>query len=152
MRAEAIVGAIENVTKKWTKQRKAEEREASRIANRRQVMTRPKRTSLKDAAAMVMEKAYLHASDGGKWPAHARQMYYPARGPIEEMAERPLTSNYFNGAIVPEYLDDNPVKTADWDVVFDARGHLEEPHTSHVVDLGTLGVRNYLSDEGEPDL
>jgi len=34
---------------------------------------------------------------------------------------------------------------------FDARGHLEEPHTNHVVDLGTLGVRNYLSDEGEPD-
>jgi len=150
MRADAILGAVQNVTKTWAKQRKAEERKASRMANRRQAMTRAGRTTIVDAAAMVMEEAYLKASAGGKYPAHARQIYYPARGPIEEMAGRKLKSDYFNGTIVPDYIANHPDKTRDWDVVFDARGHLEEPHTGHIVDLGTLGVREYLTDEGEP--
>ena len=38
----------------------------------------------------------------------------------------------------------HPKLTADWDVVFDARGHLIEPHTGRRVALGTLGVRAYL--------
>lgn len=35
-------------------------------------------------------------------------------------------------------------EAAAWDVVFDARGHLTEPHTKKTVPLGTLEVRRYL--------
>ncbi len=39
MKSDAIIGAVEGVTKKWAKQRKAEERQASARANRRVRMT-----------------------------------------------------------------------------------------------------------------
>jgi hypothetical protein len=38
----------------------------------------------------------------------------------------------------------NPELTANWDVVFDARGRFVEPHTGRRTDLGTLEVRRYL--------
>jgi hypothetical protein len=41
-------------------------------------------------------------------------------------------------------MEANPGKTASWDVVYDARGHLQEPHTGLRVDLGTLDVRHYV--------
>ena len=40
--------------------------------------------------------------------------------------------------------------TADWDVVFDDRGSFIEPHTGHVVPLGTVEVRQYYG-ERPPD-
>ena len=39
MKSDAIIGAVEGVTKKWAKQRKAEERKASATANRRVRLT-----------------------------------------------------------------------------------------------------------------
>ena len=41
-------------------------------------------------------------------------------------------------------MTEHPKLTEGWDVVFDARGHLVEPHTGRRVALGTLGVREYL--------
>jgi hypothetical protein len=46
---------------------------------------------------------------------------------------------------LPDYLGANPVETAEWDVVFDARGHFTEPHTGKTFGLGTLEVREYLT-------
>jgi len=40
---------------------------------------------------------------------------------------------------------ENPELTAQWDVVFDARGHFHKPHTGRVTDLGTLAVRGYMN-------
>ncbi|MEZ5577266.1 MAG: hypothetical protein R3F44_17220 [Candidatus Competibacteraceae bacterium] len=47
---------------------------------------------------------------------------------------------------MPSYLIDYPEKTRDWDGVFDARGHLVEPHTGRKVAAlsGTLPVRQYV--------
>ena len=45
--------------------------------------------------------------------------------------------------MLTRYIDQ---KGVDWDVVFDARGRLTEPHTGYVVPLGTLQVRKYLAD------
>jgi hypothetical protein len=39
MDSKAIIGAVQGVTAKWSKQRKAEERHASAERNRRYVMT-----------------------------------------------------------------------------------------------------------------
>jgi len=38
----------------------------------------------------------------------------------------------------------HPEETAKWNVVYDARGHLVEPHVRHQVALGTLEVRSYI--------
>ena len=44
-----------------------------------------------------------------------------------------------------DYLNENPSQTEKWDVVFDARGHFEEPHTKKIVPQGTIDVRKYLT-------
>ena len=48
-------------------------------------------------------------------------------------------------------MTEHPELTADWKVVFDARGHLIEPHTGRSVPLGTSEVAGYLDNAGEPD-
>jgi hypothetical protein len=67
-----IVRLVTDVTKKWTKQRKAEERDANAIHRRADAMLGKKKMSQKDAAAEVLEVAYLKVSDNGKLPANAR--------------------------------------------------------------------------------
>jgi hypothetical protein len=55
-----------------------------------------------------------------------------------------FSDKYFTQTVLPDYLQANPAETADWDVVYDARGHLLEPHTGEQVALGTIAVRDYL--------
>jgi hypothetical protein len=69
---------------------------------------------------------------------------YAARGEIQRRTGRSLDDQYFIQTLLPDYLKDYPEKAVDWDVVFDSRGHLVEPHTEIVVPLGTLDVRDYL--------
>jgi len=82
--AGAIVSALRAVTKDWAKQRKAEERHASAVRNRRERLTRFRRVTIKDVAWEVMEPAYMAASAKGTLPAAARQVMYQARNPIQE--------------------------------------------------------------------
>jgi hypothetical protein len=145
MNSKDIVAATETVTKKWAKQRKAEERRARCIRNRRNALTRSFRITVKDVAYEVMEDAYLKASSNGQYPAHARQIMYAARPLILARADCDrLDDAYFTQRLLPDYMQEYPDKVADWDVVFDARGHLYEPHTDREVALGTLDVRKYL--------
>jgi hypothetical protein len=99
--------------------------------------------SLKEIAAEVMEQAYLKASANNTLPANARQVMYAARPLIQEETDKPLDDKYFTQTLLPDYLNDRP--ELDWDVVYDARGHFEEPHTGRSVELGTLLVRDYLA-------
>ena len=148
MKSDAIIGAVQGVTKKWAKQRKREEREASAHLNRRYAMVRAYHVSIKDAAWDIMKKAYLKASANGRLPAHARQIMYAARPHIQKTADREIGKGfdqYFTQTLLPDYMKDHPSETADWNVVFDARGHFHEPHTEEEVPLGTLQVRNYLA-------
>ena len=148
MKSDAIIGAVQGVTKKWAKQRKKEEREASARLNRRYVMTQTYHVSIREAAWDIMEEAYLKASANGRLPAHARQIMYAARGYIQRTADRPLGKKfdqYFAQTLLPDYMQEHPEQTTGWNVVFDARGHFHEPHTEEEVPLGTLQVRNYLA-------
>jgi hypothetical protein len=145
--AQAILNLVTGVTRKWCKQRKAEERQASRALRRREALVRSERVTIKDAASAVMEEAYRKTSSEGKYPAHARQVMYAARPEILIRTGRDhLDDQYFCQTLLPDYLNDNPHETANWDVVFDARGHFEEPHTKLIVPLGTLDVREYVGD------
>jgi hypothetical protein len=111
-------------------------------------MTRPQRSlSIKDAAWQVMEEAYLEASDNGTLPANARQIMYAARPLILKLTGlEKFTDSYFTQTLLPDYVAENPEQCADWDVVFDDRGHFTEPHTGRAVPLGTIEVREYLGE------
>ena len=146
-----IVDVVQRVTEKWAKQRKAEERVEDRRDRRRDALVRQKRIGIKKAAWEVMEEAYMKMSDDGTLPAGARQIMYAARNHIQERAEKELDKGrqtYFTQTLLPDFMNEHPELTADWDVVFDARGHLVEPHTNLSVPLGTLEVREYLHDIG----
>ncbi len=148
MKSDAIIGAVQGVTKKWAKQRKQEERDKSARLNREYVMMRRYHISIREAAWNIMEKAYLKASSNGKLPAHARQIMYAARPHIQRTADRQIGKGfdqYFSQTLLPDYMQEHPSKTAGWNVVFDARGHFHEPHTEKEVPLGTLHVRDYLA-------
>ena len=148
MDAKTIKDMLEGATSKWCKQRKAEERHASARTHRYTVMT-SSLPSIKDAAEQVMRKAYMKASDGGRLPAPARMIFYAARPLIQEITGEPLKgSKYFTQTLLPDYIDNNMCH--DWRVVWDARGHLVEPHTDYTVPLGTIEVATYLRDIGEP--
>jgi hypothetical protein len=102
--------------------------------------------SIKEAAARVMREAYLHASDNGELPAMARQIMYAARPKILELTGREkFDDRYFTQTLLPDYLTEHPEETADWRIAYDARGHLNEPHTNRRIPLGTLEVENYLN-------
>jgi hypothetical protein len=93
-----------------------------------------------------MVQAYLKASNQGRLPANARQIMNASRPLVLVLTGRKSwkKSSYFTQKLLPDFLDAHPDLTAAWNVVFDDRGHLIEPHTQHCVDLGTLAVRGYI--------
>jgi hypothetical protein len=143
-----IINAIREGTKKWTRTVKAEERSPASRAYRESRMTRERGTSMKEAAAQVMETAYLQASGNGTLPANARQIMYAARPHIQQVTGRRLDDQYFTQTVLPDYLEENGV---DWDVVYDARGHFTEPRGSSF-GIGTLEVRSYLAGLRDPSV
>jgi DNA topoisomerase 6 subunit A-like protein len=83
-------------------------------------------------------------------PALARQIFYQARPKIMALTEdKELAYGYFSQTLLPDYVEEHGV---DWNVVYDARGHFEEPHTNRRVGCGTIEVRNYLGAMKEPSI
>jgi hypothetical protein len=150
--AERLKDSVLLVTKDWAKQRKAEERHTSALANRRARLVRASDYhNFKSAAEEAMEQAYMAASANGTLPASARQVMYQARPSIQDMmGGRPLNDQYFCQTLLPNYMEEYGV---DWDITYDDRGHFTEPHTGHSIGLGTISVRDYLDESiGEPVL
>ncbi len=142
--------AIKSITKQWkAAKRRADQEDRVRQRELEEMRKAQKRMewSIKEAAYHVMEEAYLKASGGGAYPANARQIMYAARPLVLELTggKSWKTSSYFTQRLLPGFLKRNPVLTDDWDVVYDDRGKLMEPHTGARVDLGTLAVRRYIT-------
>jgi hypothetical protein len=148
--------ALEQLTRDWRKIKRHADKEGKarqRVIDQTLKASRKSQISVKDAAYQVMEQAYLKASNDGALPANARQIMYAARPMIIELTGKDTPwsdSRRFTSGLLPEFIDDHPELAADWDVVFDARGHLHEPHNSTQVDLGTLGVRRYVEKWQDP--
>ena len=88
----------------------------------------------------------MAASDNGQLPAKVRQVYYQVRPLVMELTGGKTwkNSDTFTQSVFFDYLRDHPRETQDWDVVFDARGHLTEPHVKRRIGIGTLEVRGYV--------
>jgi hypothetical protein len=148
--ANDILDAVETATSKWTRQKKSEERHPGNIRYRASRMTREPRVTQKEAAWEIMEEAYMAASGNDSPPAMARQIYYQARPKIMAMTEdKELAYGYFSQTLLPDYVEEHGVA---WKVVYDARGHFEEPHTNRRIGCGTIEVGNYLYKEQEPKI
>ncbi len=140
------------VTKAWkTAKRQADRNDRVRQKDLDRMLRRGREMTIKEAAYAVMERAYLAASSGGRLPANARQIMYQARPLVQELTGGTCwnDSSYFTQTLLQAYLREHPY-TDQWNVVMDARGHFEEPHTRKRVDLGTLGVQRYVEGWGDP--
>jgi hypothetical protein len=148
--ANDILDAVETATSKWTRQKKSEERHPGMIRYRVSRMTKEPRTTQKEAAWQIMEEAYMAASNKDTLPAKARQIFYQARPKIMAMTDdKELQYGYFSQTLLPDYTEEHGV---DWNVVYDARGHFEEPHTNRRIGCGTIEVGNYLHAIKEPSI
>jgi hypothetical protein len=141
--ADDIKKGLTEGLKTFTKQRKAEEKQSSAGRWRRSRMIEVRGEFLTEASDRIMEEAYMKASDNNTLPATARQVFYVIRPLLQELTEKQLIYSYFSQTLLPNYIKKHN-KAADWDVVYDDRGHFIEPHTGRVIGLGTLAVRSYL--------
>lgn len=142
---ELLDDCVRLATKEWTQKKKRRARRRRKRRKRREEAEKDSKPfpSLKAACYRFMEQAYSAASDGGSLPANARQIMYEIRPLVKEtMGKFYSDDQTFTQNVLPQYLDDHPEK--DWDVVYDARGRLVEPHTREEVPLGTVEVRKYL--------
>jgi hypothetical protein len=145
--ANDILDVVRAGTKKWTRTRKAEERSPASRFYRYSRMTGQRGVKFKEAAAEIMKEAYLKVSGNGTLPANARQIMYAARPHIQKQTGKELRPDYFTQVLLPDYLNETGV---DWNVVYDARGHFNEPHGGRGFGIGTLEVRHYLANLHEP--
>jgi hypothetical protein len=151
--ANDILDVVETATSKWTRQKKSEERHPGNVRYRVSRMTKEPRTTQKEAAWQIMNVAYTAVSGPRELPAKTRQIYYQARPKIMAMTDdKELGYNYFSQTLLPDYIEEHPDNTKDWNVVYDARGHFEEPHTNRRVGCGTLEVRDYLQAVMDPSI
>lgn len=141
--AEDLKTGLTKTLATYTKQRKSEEKQSSSGRWRRQRMVEIRGEFLTEASDKIMEECYMKASDNNTLPATARQVFYVARPLLEDMTEKQVIYSYFSQTLLPDYIKKHK-KVADWDVVYDDRGHFMEPHTGRVIGLGTLAVRRYL--------
>jgi DNA topoisomerase VI subunit B len=144
----AILAAVIKVTAEWQRLKKRKARDERVTQKELKELSRPgKRVSLKEAAWQVMAQAHAQVVGGRVGaPAHARQLMYAARKLM-----LPLTngrcwkrSANFTQQYLPQYLEAHPEETAGWNVVFDSRGELIEPHGGQTIGMGTVEVREYL--------
>jgi DNA topoisomerase VI subunit B len=148
---EALAVALRFISKDWKKAKIAAGRK-ERVQQRelekmRKVRHRP--VSIKEAAYEWMETAYLKASADNSLPANARQIMYALRPYVlaETGGKCWSSSSYFTQTLLPDFM--KAYETDDWNVVFDARGHFQEPHDGARVDLGTLDVCRYLASRAQ---
>jgi len=148
--ARAVAETVSKVIKEWASVKRNQDRERTRAARRHEELLRHGRsreTTVREAAWRVIPDAYRKASGGGSLPANARQVMYAARPAILEITGREtLDDNYFTQQLLPDYQREHSEETSEWDVVYDDRGHLLEPHTKFRIGIGTLAVRKYLRD------
>lgn len=148
--ADDLQRLVKAATARFTKAKRQADRNDrmdARAMDELQNAHKVKPITVKAAAYQVMEQAYLKASSNGTLPANARQIMYAARSLIIELTGKASpwkNSSSFTQGLLNDFIAEHPELCATWDVVFDDRGHFEEPHTGKKIGIGTLAVRGYI--------
>jgi hypothetical protein len=77
--ANDLIDAVETGTRKWTRQKKSEERHPGNVRYRLSRLTKEPRVSQKAAWEEIAEEVYKLVAGPRNLPALARQIYYKAR-------------------------------------------------------------------------
>jgi len=151
--ANDMLDAVETATSKWTRQKKAEERHPANVRYRFSRMTSEPTIKQKHVAWDIMPECYRLVSGTRNLPALARQIYYKARPKIMAQTDnKELQYGYFSQTLLPDYIEEHPQETQHWNVVYDARGHFEEPHAGRRIGCGTIEVHNYVTAMRDPEV
>jgi hypothetical protein len=139
-----ILAVTKSVTKKWTKQRKAEEQGRRSRYSRMYVYS--DRVNFTDVADRILPQAYAHASGDGRYTVAKRQLYYASREEFRKRTGRKIESEYFGGTLLVQYMNRTPA-TASWKITADPRGTLTIPNAGHEVRVpcGTLPIEKHLA-------
>lgn len=141
--ANDVFSGIASVAKKWKEQKRQADRN-DRLSHSQLERLRgsPPRTTIKEVVYSRLPDAYKLVSDNGRYHANARQLYYQLRPKvIEATGEQWSNSSYFTQRLLKDYIEDYG---PDWKVVWDARGHIREPHTDETIGLGGVEVGEYI--------
>jgi len=146
--ADDILAVTTAVTKKWTKQRVAEERGNRSRGSRRYVYS--DRVNFTSVADKILPGAYQHASGDGKYTVGKRQLFYACRDQFREMTGRALEYGYFANTLLVQYLNRHP-ETASWKITADPRGNLTIPNASQEerIPVGTIQIDNHLKEASQ---
>ena len=150
--SEDIRSAVSSVAREWRKAKRRADRD-DRVLERdlcRMRQRQPERVTIREAAFSVMETAYQKASSNGRYYANARQIMYAARPMVLELTDGAIWKNsqYFTQTLLKDYIEDEANQAGSWRVVWDARGHFTEPHTTKRLDLGGIEVEEYVGEWG----
>ena len=133
----------------YTLRKKADKQSLAQERHEREVKeaARPKQMSLKDAVFTVLPQAIAKASDGN-FEFQDRQLYYQVRPLIPQYTNKELTFSYFSPPLLTEYEEQHGKMAG---LIYDGRGHFQEPHQVIEIELGTKEVNNYQIPEWEYD-
>jgi hypothetical protein len=98
-----------------------------------------KRMDLTKALRLVMKDAVQEAT-GGIYEVSAHTLYYVVRRLIQKFTTKALSSDYFEGNLLPAYQREHGAIAG---LYYEARGTLYEPHTRKAIPLGTREVESY---------
>jgi hypothetical protein len=145
MKAEDIAAVATGVTKKWAKQRKAEER-STKARSRREYMYSD-RIAHTEVSPQILPKAYTFVAGARRLSVSQRQLFYAARDEFLGLTGREITWENFK-TVLRKYLQ-RP-ETESWKITRDPRGMFWEPHTRREVPVGTIRIDGYLSEMAQP--
>jgi len=134
---DAVSDCIGSVLKEHYTEKKRTERGR---ASTRYIPVRSYECSLKYAVFKVMKEAAAKASANFTLPFSVRQLYYQVRPLIQQYTSKELEYPYFTPPLVTEYEDWHGELPG---LIYEARGHLVEPHRDVELPLGTVEVANY---------
>lgn len=145
--ASVIRNVAKQVTKPWTRQRKAEDRLIRSLSSRQSAFHCSGRTSSLEILREYLPKAYLHASGDGAFPVSKRQLYYAVRDKYKQWTGRELSADHFSNNLLVQYINRYPNETSNWKVTADPRGTLTIPNAQYDVRIpcGTLAIENHLA-------
>lgn len=139
---DAIDLSVRSTMKTWKEAKRKSDREGRLTEHGfERLYRRRSRITLKDVFQDIIEKAYAKASTNGMYLVTARQLFYVARPMLLERCDTDkIDYFYFSQSLLKNYLESWRPK---WDIVWAARGHLKEPHTRLIVDVGGAEIRGY---------
>lgn len=138
-----LAKCLAGVTKEYTKQRKAEERNARAFVSRRYMYS--DRVNFTEVASRIFPEAYRLASGDGTLPASKRQIYYAAREAFHQATGREIKQQRCNMLLL-QYMNTHRALTSSWRVTADPRGTLFIPNTFQEtrIPCGTLDIDRHL--------